>query len=70
MIIEIKLFSIGRAFLFYFIYGSINKLCYKNQADNGKIILFNGNDDITSGCLYLIKRLCGEGMYKALLSGV
>ena len=42
----------------------------KNIVDNGKIILFNGNDDITSGCLYLIKRLCGEGMYKALLSGV
>ena len=42
----------------------------KNIVDNGKIILFNGNDDITSGCLYLIKRLCGEGMYKALLLGV
>ena len=42
----------------------------KNIVDNGKIILSNGNDDITSGCLYLIKRLCGEGMYKALLLGV
>ena len=51
-------------------YLSTSIISDKNIIDNGKIILFNGKDDITSGCLYLIKRLCGEGIYKTLLESI
>lgn len=42
----------------------------KQIVDNGKIILFSGNTDITSGCLYLIKRLCGEKVYKDVVDNI
>ncbi len=51
-------------------YLSSSILSDKNIIDNGKIILFNGKEDITLGCLYLIKRLCGEDIYKTLLDSI
>lgn len=51
-------------------YLSTSIISEKNIVDNGKIILFNEKDDITLGCLYLIKRLCGEGIYKTLLENI